>query len=296
MRTDSFQALNGRGLHRVVYREWGAQDNQRVLICVHGLARNSRDFDDLARVLMRDYRVVCPDIVGRGDSDWLPEGADYGMAQYLGDMVALIARLGVDKVDWLGTSMGGLIGMSLAALPNSPIRRLVLNDIGPFVPAAALQRISQYVAERPLFDELAQVEAFLRRNYPALTGLDTRQWRHLSQAMVRPDGAGRLRLHYDPRIALATKEQSAQDVDLWALWQSLRCPQMLIWGEDSDVLTRGTVDKMCEINPGLQVQSVPGVAHAPSLMVADQIRAVQAWLRQPLNECGRGNASRNPTL
>ncbi len=278
MRTESFQALNAQGFHKVVYREWGAVENQRVLICVHGLARNSRDFDELAHALSRNYRVVCPDIVGRGESDWLPPGCRYEISQYLNDMTALIARLNVPRVDWLGTSMGGMIGMCLAGLPNSPIRRLVLNDIGPFVSREALQRIGTYVGLAPLFWSHQEVENYYRSIYPAFEGISDEQWHRLAVQGSRPQEQG-FTLHYDPRIGDDTRAASDVDVDLWPLWQQIQCPQLLVWGEASDVLSAETVTKMRAANPRLTVKSWPGVAHPPSLMVPDQVQAVVEWLR-----------------
>jgi pimeloyl-ACP methyl ester carboxylesterase len=278
MRTGSIKALSGTGFHRLVYHEWGSAENDRVVVCVHGLARNSRDFDDLARALARDYRVVCPDIAGRGQSDWLNPPAVYRIPQYMNDMVTLLARLDVDKVDWVGTSMGGLIGICLAALPNSPIRSLLLNDIGPFVPRAALQRIAAYLEDRR-FDSIEASEAWLRQTYPALGHLSASQWRRLAQTSTRVLADGSLALHYDPAIAENLRLSSDEDVDLWALWQQIACPQMLIWGEESDVLLADTVARMGAANPAMQLLSLPGIGHAPSLMDAQQIEAVVSWLR-----------------
>lgn len=266
----------------MVYHQWGSSDNERVLVCVHGLARNSRDFDDLARVLARDYRVICPDVVGRGGSDWLPAGEVYGIPRYMSDMACLLARLNVDKVDWLGTSMGGIIGMCLAALPNSPIRSLILNDIGSFVPASALQRISGYLGDKR-FSSLQQAEAFMRTNYQALKHLDQRQWDHLVKQGVRQISETEYALHYDPEIAAATAAASSEDINLAPVWQAVRCPQAVIWGEDSDILSAGTVAAMQAHNPDLALLRLPGIGHAPSLMEADQIRWIQTWLRSQRN-------------
>ncbi len=278
MRTDSINALNARGFHKLVYHEWGSAENDRVVVCVHGLARNSRDFDELALALSRDYRVVCPDIAGRGSSDWLSDASAYQIPQYMNDMVALLARLNVDKVDWIGTSMGGLIGICMAALPNSPIRTLLLNDIGPFVPKTALQRIANYLEDRR-FDSLEACEAWLRQTYPGLGQLHPSQWRRLAQAgsRVLPDGT--LALHYDPAIAENLRLSSDEDVDLWALWQLIQCPQMLIWGEASDVLLADTVNRMRTERPALNVHSLPGIEHAPSLMDSEQVDVIVRWLR-----------------
>ncbi|MCW8885633.1 MAG: alpha/beta hydrolase [Motiliproteus sp.] len=279
MRTESFMALNPKGFHRVVYREWGSVENQRVLICVHGLARNSRDFDDIAHTLARNYRVICPDIVGRGESDWLPDGAPYEITQYLNDMTALIARIGVEKVDWLGTSMGGIIGLCLAAMPNSPIRSLILNDIGPFVSQGALKRIGEYVGKAPMFWSHQEVEDYYRTIYPAYAGISDEQWHRLAVHGSRSQQDQGFALHYDPAIGDFFRAAADQDIDLWPLWQMVNCPQMLIWGQDSDVLTADTVTAMAEQNPDLQVSRWPGVCHAPSLMVPEQIQVVVDWLR-----------------
>jgi pimeloyl-ACP methyl ester carboxylesterase len=280
MRTESFLGINPVGFHRVVYREWGARENQRVLVCVHGLARNSRDFDELARVLSRDYRVICPDIVGRGESDWLPPGCPYELNQYCSDMTVLLARLDVAQVDWLGTSMGGMIGMALAARAQSPIRHLVLNDIGAFVSRAALQRIGTYVGKAPLFDDHGQVEAYLRAIYPSYGGISPEQWRQLARYGSRRVEEERLALAYDPAIGEATRANSDEDINLWPLWSQIQCPQLLFWGEESDVLTRETVERMQAHRPqGLTLSTWPGIGHPPSLMVPEQIRVLVEWLR-----------------
>jgi pimeloyl-ACP methyl ester carboxylesterase len=152
MKQKELRCLGLHGFHRVAYTEWGAADNPRLIVCVHGLTRNSRDFDDLAQALAGDCRVLCPDVAGRGRSEWLRHKQDYGYPQYLSDMAALIARSGAEQVDWVGTSMGGLIGMMLAAQPGTPIRRLVINDVGPLIPKAALERLAAYVGKAPRFD------------------------------------------------------------------------------------------------------------------------------------------------
>jgi pimeloyl-ACP methyl ester carboxylesterase len=262
----------------MAYKEWGSSDNERVLVCVHGLARNSRDFDDLALALSRDYRVICPDIVGRGGSDWLPAGQEYGIPQYMNDIVTLLARLNVDKVDWVGTSMGGIIGMCLAALPNSPIKSLVLNDVGGFIPATALQRISEYLGDKR-FMNLREVESYMRSTYLAYRNITDEQWKRLTKFGSRQLDDGRFALHYDPAIAEATKANSKEDIDLWAVWSAIRVPQLLIWGESSDVLQESTV-WMMQNNDELELYKVPGMEHAPSLMESDQIHEIQSWLRQ----------------
>lgn len=278
MRHGELLALDSQGFHHLHYQEWGSAGNERVLICVHGLARNGRDFDELAQALSRNYRVVCPDLPGRGRSDWLSNPADYSMPQYLQDMAALIAHLGVKQVDWVGTSLGGLIGVCLAALSNSPIRSLVLNDIGPFVPQSALQRISDYLGD-PRFDDEMALEAYLRNTYPALSGLAPRQWQHLVAHGQRACDNGQLGLHYDPAIAHNARQAAQQDVDIWPLWRQVDCPQMVLHGVTSDVLSSSVVDQMQQENPQLVVHRLPGICHAPSLMEAGQIALISDWLR-----------------
>ncbi len=262
----------------MAYYDWGDPDNPRVLICVHGLVRSGRDFDDFATALCGEYRVICPDVVGRGHSDWLPAGAAYGMEQYMQDMTVLIARLDVERVDWVGTSMGGIIGMLLASLEHTPIHRLVLNDIGAHIPSKALQRIGSYVGLDPRFDSLEQVEAMMRQNYLAYRGLSDDQWHHLAQHGSRDDGEGRLALHYDPVIGDYTRAAADEDVDLWAAWRRIASPQLLLWAKKSDVLTAETVRLMQQHNAAMQLATWPDIPHAPSLMEADQIEVVRDWL------------------
>lgn len=278
MRRGDILSLDSRGFHHVRYHEWGSADNERVVICVHGLARNSRDFDDLAQSLSRVYRVICPDLPGRGGSDWLDNPDDYTLAQYVQDMVALIARLDVQELDWVGTSLGGLIGMVLAARDKTPIRRLVLNDIGPFVPQAALARIRDYLVD-PRFDTAAELEQWLRQTYPALAGLTPAQWQHLVTHAQRRCENDRLGLHYDPAIAHNAANAAQADIDLWPLWPQIRCPSLLLHGETSDVLTAATVARMQAEHDNLTLHTLPGIGHAPSLMEPDQVALVTEWLR-----------------
>jgi pimeloyl-ACP methyl ester carboxylesterase len=277
MRTEAVLCLSPKGYHRMVYHEWGHPDNDRVLVCAHGLARNSRDFDELAKALSRDYRVVCPDVVGRGESDWLEQADLYTFQQYLNDMMVLIGRIGVPSVAWLGTSMGGLIGMMLSAFPNSPIKQLVLNDIGPFVSHKALERIGQYL-QPAQFDSLESVEAAMRKTYPALRFLTDEQWRFMARNNVKPFQDHWIP-HYDPAIGEASRNVANQDVDLWAIWEMIDQPQMLIWGEASDVLEAETVHRMKQKSASLHTVSYPGIEHVPSLMEKEQIDQIQSWLR-----------------
>lgn len=276
---DSLLGLSIAGFHRISYTEWGDQTADRVVVCAHGLSRNGRDFDWLAESLAEaGCRVVCPDVVGRGRSGWVAVPSVYDFPQYLADMTALIARLGVPEVDWVGTSMGGLIGMMLAAAPGSPIRRLVMNDIGPFVPKAALERIGDYVGTDPVFEDVAALEGYLRFLYPGFGDLPDACWRHMAEhtTRVRPDG--RLGMAYDPGIGVAFKAKPLTDADFWGIWDVLRCPVLTLRGADSDLLLPETAHDMTIRGPRARLVEIPGTGHAPSLMVEDQIALVRDFL------------------
>jgi pimeloyl-ACP methyl ester carboxylesterase len=276
MRQESVLGLSPAGFHRLAYTEWG-DPSAPVLICAHGMARNGRDFDALAGALSDRRRVVCPDVVGRGGSDWLPSAPLYGFPQYCADMAVLIARLGVEQVDWVGTSMGGLIGMILAAQPKSPIARLVMNDVGAFVPQAAVERIADYVGKDPSFTDIDQLEAYLRQIYAPFGLLTPDQWKHLAAHSARPKPDGSLGLAYDPAIGEAFRAQGLVDYDFWAIYERITCPVLVIRGEMSDVLLRDTADQMTERGPAELVQ-IADVGHAPPLMDEAQIALVRDWL------------------
>lgn len=278
MKTGSFLGLGARGFHRLCYTEWGSVDAPRTVLCVHGLTRNGRDFDRLANALSQHWRVVCPDVVGRGRSDWLADAAGYGYPQYLADMTALIARLDVTGLDWVGTSMGGLIGMMLAAQPNSPIRRLVLNDVGPLVPKAAIERIAGYVGLDPRFDSIGDLETYLRKVHAPFGALTDADWRHLSLQGYRRLEDGRFALAYDPAIGQAFKLARIDDVDLWAVWDAISCPVLVLRGASSDLLLPETAAEMSRRGPEASVVEIAETGHAPALMSAEQIAIVRDWL------------------
>jgi pimeloyl-ACP methyl ester carboxylesterase len=274
------QGLSLGGFHRLAYWEWGPRDAARTLVCVHGLTRQGRDFDFLARTLAgRGWRVVCPDLVGRGRSGWLRHPEGYTLLQYGADANALLARLDVEEVDWVGNSLGGLVGMMLAAQPGTPIRRLVVNDIGPHVPGAALRRLGAYLnAPPPRFADLAAAEAHLRATLAPFGELTDAQWRHLTEHSVRPDGDGGLLLHHDPAIAEAYRPWRLGSVVMWELWDSIRCPTLVLRGADSDMLPSSTAREMIRRGPTAELVEFDGVGHLPALMTADQIEPVIGFL------------------
>jgi pimeloyl-ACP methyl ester carboxylesterase len=278
LRHGHYLSLSSKGFHRVAYTEWGARDNPRVLVCVHGLTRNGRDFDVLAAALAGEYRVVCPDVVGRGASDWLAEKSEYGYPQYLKDMTALLAHLSAERVHWVGTSMGGLIGMMLAAQPGSPVERLVMNDVGPFIPAPALERIAAYVGLDPKFASIEELDAYLRDIYAPFGPFSDAHWQGLVRSSTRRLADGRIGLAYDPGIAEPIRAMPKEDVDLWPLWSGVQCPVLVIRGEQSDVLTAEVAEQMAASRQQVRLDVLPGVGHAPTLMSDDQIAMVADWL------------------
>ena len=280
MRHRSVQCLSPAGLHDMAYVEWGDPANPRVLVCVHGLTRCGRDFDFLAQVMAGEYRVVCPDVVGRGRSGWLKDKSHYAVPQYCADMVTLLARLDAQTVHWVGTSMGGLIGMALAAQENSPISRLVLNDVGPVLEAASIQRIGEFLGRAPRFPSIEQAEVFVRFVSAPFGQLTDAEWRHLTIHTLRKLPEGGYEMAYDPGIAEPFRAAmgDGKDVELWPIYDAIRCPTLLLRGAWSDLLTKETARQMAERGPRPQVVEIPGVGHAPMLMSADQIGVVRNFL------------------
>lgn len=279
------KCLDGRGLHRMAYWEWGDAANPRVLVCVHGLTRQGRDFDTLARDLCSDYRVVCPDVVGRGRSDWLADPMGYAVPAYVADMVTLVARLGVEQVDWVGTSMGGLIGLGVAALSQTPVRRLVLNDVGPAIEPQALQRIGSYVGQPAHFTDVDQAADALWEISKGFGPHTREQWLALTRPQLVPDGAG-LKSHYDPAIAVPFKSitpemAAAGEAMLWQAYDRIAAPTLVLRGAESDLLSAKTARQMTERGPRAQLHELPGVGHAPTLVQPDQRALVRRFLLGP---------------
>jgi pimeloyl-ACP methyl ester carboxylesterase len=282
MTSDSLLGLNSQGFHRIHYIDWGDSDAERIVFCVHGLTRNGRDFDFLARALLPDFRVVCPDIAGRGRSDWLSCKDDYAYPQYCADMTALIARVTAGgrpkRIYWVGTSMGGIIGMLMASRANSPIGKLVVNDVGALIPKAALHRIAAYVGHDPRFETFAELESMIRMVLAPFGTLTDAQWRHLAETGSRQHEDGSWGMRYDPGIGISLKKGILADVDLWPVWDRIACPTLLLRGADSDLLLKETADAMMERGPNARLVEFNSVGHAPPLMADDQINAVRDFL------------------
>jgi pimeloyl-ACP methyl ester carboxylesterase len=293
--TSRFQALDGMpvpdrdgvilglsqtGFHRIAYVEWGDPRSDRVALCVHGLSRQGRDFDVLAASLAsQGWRVICPDLVGRGRSDWLRNPEEYTLPQYAMDMTALIARLGVSEVDWIGTSLGGLTGMVVAAQKHAPIRRLVINDIGPFLPSPVLDRLTLAIRGAPR--TLPSIDAVVGRYRTVLAGfghLSDDEWLHLAHHSVVETESGEWRFRHDPEITAAYHPGWFMNVSLWQDWDAITCPTLVLRGVESDLLQAATAREMTRRGPKATIVDIPGCGHAPALMDDAQIDAITDWL------------------
>jgi pimeloyl-ACP methyl ester carboxylesterase len=286
-RLRSVQCSSPAGLHRMAYKEWGDPANPRVLVCVHGVTRVADDFDVLARALCDRYRVVCPDVVGRGRSGRLRDPAHYTVPQYVADMVTLVARVtaGNDSEDvhWFGTSMGGLIGMVLAGFEDSPVKRLVLNDIGPVLDPVAMARIGDYIGQDLRFPDFASGAAFVREVSGAFGPHSDDQWHKLASDVLVQEPGGAWTRHYDPGLAkpfaAITPERAKEDeARLWAAYDAIRCPTLLVRGAESDLLSRATAEEMTRRGPRPVLVELAGVGHAPTFVQPDQVALARQFL------------------
>lgn len=296
MKKDYFFGLSKEGLHRLAYTEWGSPcPNKRPIICVHGLTRNRHDFDLLAAYLsQQDYHLFCPDIVGRGESSWLKDAAYYTFEQYIADMNTLIARTHAHEIDWIGTSMGGIIGMMLASMPGTPIRRLILNDIGAQIPIKGLVRLSTYINKNPIFTNLEEAKSYFKKIYADFGPLTDQEWRQLTENSVQSIGPGKWSPNLDPRITLTPAkskllwqclvnphkalEGTFFDVDLWHIWRQITCPVLIIHGKNSDILLDSIIEKMKVSHAQTEVLSIAQAGHAPALLDSFQHHAIHQWL------------------
>ncbi len=282
MKARSLPVLGPQGFLNLAYWEWEGPPGAPVVLCVHGLTRNGRDFDFLAEALSARCRVVCPDLPGHGRSDWLDDAKAYSFPYYLAALAALYARLDVPAVHWVGTSMGGLIGMLFAALPKSPVRRLVLNDIGPVVAPEGLRRIGALVGRDPGFSNRQELETYLRQTYAGFGPLSDAQWRHLVAHAGRTRDDGKLGLAYDPKIGDAFRAEAPDaamaEADFWNFYDQIRCPTLVLRGASSDILRAADAAAMRLRGPQAQLVEFAGIGHAPALMADDQIAAVQDFL------------------
>lgn len=296
-RVRSVRCLADAGHHRMVYDDFGPVSATHAVVCVHGLTRNAGDFGRLARALAAEgWRVLVPDIAGRARSEPLADPKAYAIPQYCRDITTMLAHAGVETVDWIGTSMGGLIGMGLTAAPGHPVRRMALNDVGPRVPKEALQRIADYVGVAWAFPDFDTAVAHLKQAYEPF-GLRTEEdWRELSRISLRETDAGDgYTNNYDLRIAEPFKAMAGEDLELWWLWDAIQLsePPLVLRGERSDLLLPEDVEGMTARGPGARVREIEGCGHAPSLMVPDQVALLRDWLaEQPAPELPRETGAR----
>jgi pimeloyl-ACP methyl ester carboxylesterase len=276
------QCLDGSGLHRMAYWEWGDAANPQVLVCLHGLTRQGRDFDALARTMVDRYRVVCADVVGRGRSDWLENPLGYDFPLYVADMVTLLARLNASTVHMVGTSMGGLIALGVAALPDSPVSKLVLNDVGPRLDAAGLTRIGSYVGQSRRWKTLDEAADALWAISTGFGPHSREQWLALTEPQLKADGH-ELVPRCDPDIAVPFKavtpeRAAAGEAAMWQGYDRVRCPTLLIRGAESDLLSRATALEMGTRGPRARLVEFAGVGHAPTLVQPEQVQAIREFL------------------
>jgi pimeloyl-ACP methyl ester carboxylesterase len=283
---------DAQGSHRMAYWQWGNPQAGHVVLCVHGLSRQGRDFDVLAQALVAQspqIKVVCPDVVGRGQSDYLSDPAGYQIPAYAADMLALLAELKPKTLDWVGTSMGGLIGLVVSGQPelplSAPVRRLVLNDVGPVIEWQALQRIGEYLGRPVTFASATAAADFLWAISTSFGPHTPEAWLALSRHMVkpRPDGSGQFALHYDPAIAVPfrsmTPEAAAQgEALLWHLYDAITATTLITRGAVSDLLSPATAHAMTRRGPKARLVEFAGVGHAPTFVASEQVQAVASFL------------------
>lgn len=277
MQERSYLSYNPLGFHRVFFTDWGKDTSNRLLMCVHGLTRNSRDFDYLAKGIETHFRVICPDLVGRGKSDWLTNPNLYAVPQYINDLITLLAKVETKEMNYLGTSLGGILGIILAGSSKSPIKKLILNDVGPKIPSIALLPIIKYTKANLSFSSIEEFESYLRRLYAALGPLTDEQWGHLVQYSHYKSTDGRYHYACDPGVIVPIMLAFPR-AHLWNYWKAIKCPILVIHGKKSRVLTSALLEKMHSIQPNMEIIEVPDAGHAPALMDNHSINLIHNWL------------------
>jgi pimeloyl-ACP methyl ester carboxylesterase len=267
-------------LKHMAVHEWGDETNPRVVLCVHGLSRNGRDFDVVADALSKDYRVLCPDIPGRGKSDWLASAEQYSIPTYVQFINAMLTQYGVQTYDWIGTSMGGLIGMVMAATPGSAMKRFVINDIGPVLETEALTRIASYVGRAPTFASYPQLYAAARVAITTFGPLTEAQYQHMVSMSCWQRADGQWEFNMDPKVGDAFRAGLvAPAVDMWPLWQAVTQPTLILRGVNSDLLSVATLAKMVETHPNARALTIADTGHAPMIFDAPTVSAVVDFIK-----------------
>ena len=283
-RTRSILSPDSVGWHKIAYSDWGPGDGPLV-ICVHYLTGNRHYFDPLARTLAaRGHRVIAPDMPGRGESDFLKNPADYNLRQYMIDLSALLSSLGVNaarSVDWIGASMGGFLGIVTAAMANTPVRRLALVDIGPYLAAPELRQIAAAIGQQPIFTNMDEATDYIRQSRTASWGpVPDGYWTEFAKHGIRALSGGKLTLHYDPALAVSFAQNSGDNIDLWTVWDAITCPVLTLRGENSTILTAPVADEMTRRGPRTRLEVFEGCGHVPSLAMPVQTDLIANWLKE----------------
>ena len=278
-RDNYFLGLSNEGFHRLYYREWGDPDNDDVVVCVHGVTRISHDFDVLAKRLSKKYRVVCPDIVGRGNSDWFGNKDNYNFIQYSADVNALFAHIHCDRVHYIGTSMGGLLGMIMAAMAHTPIQTLVLNDVGPDLRRTELRRMGEYIGKAPVFATKQEYYQYYMRVYRGFGDLITdHEKKEMAKYSAFKTDEG-YKMHYDPKIGESfRKSYSFFNFDLWKYWDEIECPMLIIRGSESTFFPKSVAEKMLDTAEDATFIEIEGAGHTPPLRTEREISAIEEFL------------------
>ncbi len=282
----SYLGLNSMGFHNIVYNDWGPSDGAPI-ICVHGLTCNGHDFDPLAEHLSaQGHRLITIDLPGRGRSDNLPNPMDYNLVQYNQDIAGLLSHLDIteaNSVDFLGVSLGGMIGMCLAGVQNSPIRRLIINDVGPIIPQNALDLIRDVVLQPRIFDSIEELETDFKQTQRIGWGpITDEHWHHMAKHNARALDDGRLTYNHDASIAVAFNAAEPNDIGLWPFWNAVACPTLMIRGAKSIILPQDLLDQMstCGPGPSMTLATFDDCGHVPSLTAPEHISAIEQWLEQ----------------
>ncbi len=278
---DSFyiRSINPEGYHKIHYRQFGDPNNDNILVCVHGLTRNAHDFDHIANALSDVYRVISLDLPGRGKSDWFNNKSLYRYYQYRSDIHTLITHLRVDKVDYLGTSLGGTIAIMMAGKENHPFRKIIFNDISPFIDPKLLDAIAQGTGATPMFNSKNEIKNYLKSRYAAFGNLDDEHWDHIAEYTTGQKVNGKYRLAYDPAISYSLIDELGKSgMNIWDHWEKIDAPSLVVHGIHSVVLSHDDAKRMHETGPKADILRIEDAGHAPPLMCDEHIAKVREWL------------------
>ncbi len=267
--------------HKLAYLDYGDVNNPNVLICAHGLTRNAYDFEKIARVMQNNFRVIAIDYPGRGDSDYFTDKKSYNYYVYLKDTLLLLKKLKIKNPFWLGTSMGGIIGMAIGCFYPRILRGLILNDIGPSMPLSTVKKIGKYASLEPKFIDLELAKQHLKMIYKESGIKEEEDWNFLTKNSFKINSSNQYQMNYDPTIVsgMEIDKAKSKDVDMWKIWRKIKCPILVIHGAKSNILSVETVEKMQQ-SKQIDIYVVDYAGHAPALTNADQIDPIKNWLNK----------------